>query len=492
MEVKPPSAPGVWRTRVRQTAIGFNTALTLLLAVSVWAMVNYLAQRHHGRVDVSRAQYHQLHPRTEEVLRGLDREVRAIVFFQPEDPLFLDVEGLLRAFADRTARLTLEFVDPDRDPARAKELESRHKLEKGNAVVFLRGDRSRHVPAARIAEYEKKTLLNPNPRRIAFTAEPHFVAALLSILHDERPILYAASGHGERDFLDETKQHGYAEAARLLAMENLELRKLDLGRDPQVPEDCDLLIIAGPRQEFSPVVADRVRQYLRRNGRLLLLADSGLPTGLEEVLREWGVVLGQDVVIDTRKTLTGRDVYVSRYATHPITAKMKDVTTMFFLPRSVDAGVGGVPSNRPEDQPRLTQLASSSEHGWAERDLTSSPAEYHEGVDRPGPVPIAVAVERGVAADKGVSLRAGRMVVVGDSQFAANAPIHSGGFTFFLNCVNWLVDRADLLDIPIRPVQEVRLNLDRHDLNKLFASLVVGLPAWIAFTGLLVWYRRRR
>ena len=482
-------APGVWRTRLRKAAIGLNTFVTLMLAMALWAMVNFLALRHHGRVDISRSQYYRLHPRTVEVLRGLDQPVKAIVFFTPADPLFMDVEAMLGEFAARTDKISIEVVDPDRDPARAKELQARYRLEKGGAVVFVQGERSRYVPASRIAEFEPKNLLNPNPRRLAFTAEPHFVSALLSIREDKRPVIYATTGHGERDFADATKQHGYQEIARLLEMENVELRLLDLAKG--VPADCDLLLIAGPGQRLSSVEADWIRQYMRKSGRLMLLVDAGPPTGLEDMLKEWGVVLGQDVVFDGRKTLTGRDLYVSRYASHPITAKMKDISTMFFLPRSVDAVFGGVPSNRPEDQPRLTQLASCSEHGWAERDLQTSPAVYDEGVDQKGPVSIAVAVEKGVAAEKGVSLKAGRMVVVGDSQFAANAPIYGGGLTFFLNCVNWLVDRGEMVDIPIKPVQEVRLNLDRDDLNKLFAGLVVGLPAWLAATGLLVWSRRR-
>jgi ABC-type uncharacterized transport system involved in gliding motility auxiliary subunit len=225
---------------------------------------------------------------------------------------------------------------------------------------------------------------------------------------------------------------------------------------------------------------------------MLLLVDSGPATGLEDWLKEWGVLLGTDVVLDEKKTLTGRDVYVTQYADHPITAKMNGTTSIFILPRSVDAVFGGVPSNRPEDQPRLVQLASCSEHGWSERDLQTSPATFDEGVDKKGPVSIAVAVEKGVSAEKGASVKPGRLVVVGDSQFAANDPIYGGGLTLFLNSVNWLLDRAEMVDIPVRPIQELRLNLDRHDLDKMFVALVLALPGWVAATGMIVWARRRR
>lgn len=499
MEMTPPpnggnpraTAPGVWRMRARKTAIGLNSGAAALLSLAVWVMANHLAYRHHAHADLSTTQYYRLAPKTEEVLASLDKPVTAIIFFQPSHPLHGDVEALLQEFAARSPRLRVERVDPDRDPSRAEELQARHRIDKGNAVVFVHGERSRHVPADKVAEFEKKTLLNPNPRRLAFTAEPHFVSAILSVVSDKKPVVLALTGHGERDFADATRQHGYSEAAHLLEMENIELRTLDLARQREVPKECDALIIAGPTRRFTSAEQEAVVQYMRRSGRLLLMVDSGPATGLEDLLKEWGVVLGQDVVMDTRKTLTGKDLYINRYANHPITAKMNGLTSLFFLPRSVDAVFGGVPSRRPEDQPRLTQLASCSEHGWAERDLQNPAAQFDEGVDLRGPVSIAVAVEKGVAADKGVSLKAGRLVVVGDSQFCANEPIYDGGMTLFLNSVNWLLDQSELIDIPVKPVQEVRLNLDRHDLNKLFATLVVVLPGWIAVTGLLVWSRRR-
>jgi ABC-type uncharacterized transport system len=499
VEVTPPvspgnpraTAPGVWRMRARKTAIGLNTGAAALLSLVVWLMANHLAYRHHVHTDLSTTQYYRLAPKTEDVLSGLAKPVTAIIFFQPTHPLYADVDAILQEFAARTPRLRVERVDPDRDPSRAEELQARHRIEKGNSVVFVCGERSRHVPADKVAEFEKKSLLNPSPRRLAFSAEPHFVSAILSVISEKKPVVYTLTGHGERDFSDTTKQHGYSEAGHLLEMENIELRPLDLARQREVPEECDALLISGPTRKLSSAEQESIGQYMRRSGRLLLMVDSGPATGLEDLLKEWGVVLGQDVVMDTRKTLTGKDLYVSRYANHPITAKMNGLTSLFFLPRSVDAVFGGVPSRRPEDQPRLTQLASCSEHGWAERDLQSPSAQFDEGVDLRGPISIAVAVEKGVAAEKGVSLKAGRLVVVGDSQFCANEPIYDGGMVLFLNSVNWLLDRADLIDIPVKPVQEVRLNLDRHDLNKLFATLVVVLPGWIAATGLLVWSRRR-
>ena len=47
-----------------------------------------------------------------------------------------------------------------------------------------------------------------------------------------------------------------------------------LGQSTSVPEDASALVIAGPQKELSPGELDVLRDYLERQGRLLLLLDA--------------------------------------------------------------------------------------------------------------------------------------------------------------------------------------------------------------------------
>ena len=57
--------------------------------------------------------------------------------------------------------------------------------------------------------------------------------------------------------------------------------------------------------------------------------------------------------------------------------------------------------------------------------------------------------------------------------------------------MNWLLDRKELMAIAPKPLEDVRLMLDRRQL-RLLGWLVIGvLPGLVAVWGVLVWLRRR-
>ena len=153
-------------------------------------------------------------------------------------------------------------------------------------------------------------------------------------------------------------------------------------------------------------------------------------------MRDWGVALGDDIVVDQTIDLfagprIGVQPVVSDYGQHPITADLAGSATMFHLARSVSAANGV----------EVVELARTSKASWAETDIELFSKENKVGLnteeDRRGPVAIAVA--RTFPAE-GEDQREGRLVVVGDADFARNrnvAKVYNADF--FLNIANWLV-----------------------------------------------------
>ena len=115
---------------------------------------------------------------------------------------------------------------------------------------------------------------------------------------------------------------------------------------------------------------------------------------MENLLESWGVKLERDVVFDKASTLTGRELFLQRYGKHKITERLRNLVTIFYGPRSVEPDTGHDASGEVQaDKSRVFVLATTSEKGWSERNLKQNPAEYTAGVDRPGPISVAVAVE---------------------------------------------------------------------------------------------------
>ena len=485
METNSPSSPAA--SRLCRLALRANLAAILLLAIAIFAMLNYLSLRHYTRLHWSRDPYARLSDKSLQLLDSIADDIHIVALLRPTHEAYRSVSTLLQEYAARAPSVTLAFVDPDRDMARTEQLARQYRLAGSECIVFEVGGRHQAVSAENLLEYDGPVSGTETPRRV-FRGEQLFTSVLFALTQASRPAVYFVQGHGERSPDQFDRRTGYSRIATRLRDENLEVELLNLGETQSVPSPCALMIIAGPSQSFSPYEITLVRDYLNRKGRLLLLLDARIQTGLEPLLAEWGVGLGDDVVVDESLTLSGRELHIATYPVHAITEPLQGLASVFFLPRSIRARpftVGG-------DKPLVSELATCSPAGWAEFDPDAPAPRFDSQVDIPGPVPVAVAIERGPIPGVHVQIRPTRLVLIGDSDFVSNGGLMGANADFFLNSVNWLLDRDELLALAPKTMDEHRLVMDAPQLQRLFWAVVVALPALVAVLGLgVAWWRRR-
>lgn len=491
----------IWRSRGRRLVTGLNVCVSTLLAGVLLVMVNYLARRYYQRWDLSQVGYYRLSERTCDLLGNLEGTINVVSFFQKGHGLHDEVTNLLKEYQYEASRsesldLKITMVDPDRDLARTRELLKMYDVQDANVVVFDTAGRRKYVEASDIVDYALSIEGGRAYRRmVAFKGEQVFSSALQSVSQVKQPKVCFLLGHGEREMHDFSENAGYSRIARMMRRDNITVDSLLLAEHHGVPDDCDALVIAGADRRFSNAEVELLADYLTDGGRLLILLDPAVTTGLETLLESWGVRLSRDVVVDPRRTLTGRELFVSEYGEHPITRRLGNVATVFYMPRSI---LPRFPEegehSQHADRPRLTTLAACGPQGWSEMNLAQSPAVFDEGVDQAGPIPVAAAVEKGTVGDIKVELRSTRIVIVGDSDFVSNGALSSGvgGNTgFFLNALNWLLEREALIAISPKPPIELRLDMDRSQQRIATLLIVGGAPALVLVLGLFVgWVRR--
>jgi hypothetical protein len=111
-----------------------------------------------------------------------------------------------------------------------------------------------------------------------------------------------------------------------------------------------------------------------------------------------------------------------------------------------------------------------------------------------GPFAVAALSERGVnnGTTNGVSLPGGRLLVFGNADFITNQHFSEyGNPILVVNCVNYLANRENMLNIPPRVPQQTQLDISVAQYHGLAWRLAV-VPALVALLGLAVYWVRNR
>ena len=482
------------RARGGRMLTGVHVLASVLLALAAVVFFNTLAAHYTIQRDISSSRVTTLSPKTVRLLSQLEVEVTLMAFMSQNHRLAGDVRILLRAYeaAGGAAGVATEIVDPNRDLVRTRKLVEAYEVTEENTIVVEAEGRRKYVPIADFLEHRIEVDgITAAKKLVGFRGEQLITSAIQTVLESVQPTVYFLDGHQEHSIGDYTRQAGYSSIARELRRESVTVKTLRLEALRRVPEDAAAVVLAGPRRRLADVEVDLIEDYLEHHGRLMVLLDPAVDTNLEELLGNWGVQLAQDVVVGL--TLTGSELLISDYGEHPVTRGLTRLTTMFYQPRSIRPRPGA-DRETAVDKPRVTVLAASTKHGWSEFNLEETPPRFDTEVDRQGPVPVAVAIEKGTGLGIEVGIRPTRLVVVGDSTFVGNAALESGiggNVDFFMGSMNWLMEREALLDIAPRAPGELRLEMNSHQWRNLFLLVVVISPLVVAGLGVVVWLRRR-
>jgi hypothetical protein len=148
-------------------------------------------------------------------------------------------------------------------------------------------------------------------------------------------------------------------------------------------------------------------------------------------------------------------------------------------------------------------FVESSPRSWAESDIKSLLASGEVSLDeskgdKKGPVSIGSAVSASsTAAPKpgdppDAPKPETRVVVIGDSDFAANSGLGiQGNRDLFMNIVGWLSQQENLISIRPKEADDRRITLTAtQQANIQWLSLLI-IPASIFGMGVYTWWRRR-
>lgn len=454
----------------REARYGSNALLVTVVFIGIVGVLNFLGSRYNQRIDTTVNQINTLSPLSIQAVKNLKEPVQATGFFVQGGGLNRqDVEDRLKLYAAVSDKFTYRLIDPQAAPQIAND----YKVQFDGTLVLERGKRRENALQ---------------------TDEQGITNAILHVSQDTQPAIYFTTGHGEHSPAD-SGDNGYSFMQQALTASNFKVDVINLLTvTDTLPSDISMLVIAGPRNAFSPEEANQVKAYLDKGGRALIMVDPQMPTGLEAALKDWGVEARGDAIFDPKFGFSGQlqTPVITQYGAHKITDDLVGEATFFSNARSLSR-LTGAQSSRS-----ASSLASTSDASWGETDfdsIKSQKAQFDVSKDTKGPLDLMLAIEDASAK--------ARMVVIGTSSLVTNGSLRaravtSGGqqITFgngllILNAVNWLGGQEDLIQIPPKTNQPQPVLLSAEQSSFVFWSSFLLVPLAILIVGALVWWRRR-
>ena len=471
-----------------------NTMLAVVAVLAMVVMANYLAAGHFKRFQVDRDSAFKLSAQTLRVLDSLTNDVNITIFFQPHganEEIYGLTSGLLTEYKNACPRyIHVTTLDYNRNVGDAKEFLAKYGLngtQDKDFVLFDSGGNTKTAYAKELADYDFSGLLSGQSkfvRRSAFLGEKFFTEYIYDVSNPQQMKAYFLYGHGENDPEENKANVGYSKLAVILKDEiNCDWQKLSLQGTNDIPADCQLLIVAASAREgkILPGEIAKIAAYLKQGGRMLALLTRS--SGLESVLGDWGVEVGDNRVVDLDKNffVRGGTFLTANLFDHPImnplaSEKMR-VFMVFPRPVTKSENIAKIPG-----APAVTILAETSPSGI---DIEKHPGTY----------PLMVAVEQGGI--QGVNSPGGRgtrMVVAGDSDFLDDQVIDTAGNHAFAHlAMTWLLQRPQIMlsGLEPRPMKEYKLYMTSSQIQEVRWLFLAGLPGAVLLLGGLVWLRRR-
>lgn len=461
---------------VRNIATGRGTAFVLSSSVSIIALVvvlagvNYWATSKTLEWDFTKAGIHTLSDQTTGLLGALDdsSKVKATIFYRAADPQYAEVDALLEKYKKVAGdRFTYEFVDYQKNPKLVKDF----GITPDGPRIILK---SANGKEARAKENTEESVTN----------------AFAELGRGLEKKVYFTTGHGEKPASGEGHegQQGLKLWTAGMVNEGYKVESLNTLAKKDIPDDAQALIVAGPVSPFTEGEVAAIEAYADKGGRVVLMLEPGVESGLEQLARKWGVELLPGIVVDpaSQEPLWA---FTQDFSKHPIATPTRSIfgALAFVFPEARGLRKAG------GEGFEVTELFKTGPEAWGENDPlpqgTAEEVKVEKGSkDDSGPIALGAAVSKKLEGDKEF-----RGVVFGDSDFVINGFIRQGGNRdLALNTLQWLGGQEQ--KITIRPKLREKSNLVFLSGNKkmflAFGALNL-LPLALIGVGLSVWMRRR-
>jgi hypothetical protein len=521
---------------LRLLLYGYNAVLSGLLLLYVLSAVNVLAYSRLGpftlfekNVDWTEGSLHTLEPASVGILRELNKPVKAYVILSSRREFKRDVEILMNNCRAVNPRFEVEYLSPHLNKDQVGELAKKYKLTAGEGILLVTGTEP-NQDSEFIRMDEMVNDLDRN--RSTFQGEFALMGKLNTLLEGKtKHVVYFTQGNGEPSLDEAGKGLRLGVLRSRLEGSDYEVKELKVGPNlTKVPDDTEVVIIVRPTLALPENALTALRNYLSSSGteskRGKLVVAFGVvttsdgemvKTGLERILADFGVQVGNDRILNLRMgnpveclvtgDPTSENPVAANFAPTPPTPwsdAWADVRTIRPQERPPMDPHGGAAGSRYRAEGLLINVPLVS---WAETNLRANPRSLAADLRKPDrrqdleakvstkPLPVAVAVND--TQTPGEHDPQPCLAVFGNAAWLDSAEMREGGdnlrFDLFRSTLAWLRGRKNVGKMPDpKPIKEYVPSVNPDTVWRM-----VWLPATLTVLGIIavgggIWLVRRR
>jgi gliding-associated putative ABC transporter substrate-binding component GldG len=497
-----------------------DLSITVILLIGIVVVLNFFSYQLFLRLDLTQDRVFSISKASKNTVAKLDDIINIKAYFSDNLPnqvlsLRQEVADILDEYAAYSnGKIKIEFIDPNDNEDLQRELYMLG-IPQLTFEVYEKDKRQLVNGYMGLAiSYGDKTEVIAAVKQNTSGLEYQLTTAIKKVVTEEIATIGILEGKGTKDMQTEM-QTAYEE---LLGLYSVEIVSLD-DEAAEINPDIDTLLIIGATESFSENELEAINDFVVRGGALMVLNDGitigqGLQANINQnnigdLLSKYGINLDKNLVADTQSGMAsfsqGFFTFSTPYAFWPkiseggFNAENSAVSNLesVIFPWVSSISVDGSKINEAD----YSYLAHSSDKSWALSDNFNI-APSAGGISPQGEQKIrdlAVLVNGQLDnpyAEEGAEKFLGKIIVVGDSEFATDSFIQNtpDNLNFFQNLVDILSFDEDLIKIRSKGASLRPIEKELSDSAKIAIRYlnVFGVTIIVMAFGMIRYFMRRR
>ena len=462
------------------------TVLVIAIAVLANVAVTAVEDKWNLRLDMTRNKMYSLTDATIDILSELDQDVVITTLYKSGNENVL-VNEMLAKYAARSSRITVQNIDPIRNPTYTQQFATDETVTIGEGyVVISNPERTKFRALSSYQFYQ--TQLNEQTFEQTITGyqgEQVLTNAIVYVAAENTPTLYYLQGHLERAVTS------FSSYQATLESYNYSIKSLNMVTDQDVVlKPKDVLVVASPRADLSDTERDVIKDFLMHGGRMVYFAEANTPAlpNFESLFELFGVSFNHDLAVELNSQGYYYDpTYIVPVldASHAIVSPLRRSGTRAVLAGSMSFTLPALEKSDVVIEPLLTTTADS----FGRIDVASESIEPIES-DILGPLTVGVAI---TSKDFANAENNAQIVLYGTASYATDLSTYfSGNRTLYVSSVAWMSDQSDSVEIRAKTLAQPTLNLTSNaQIIWIIVTVALILPGLVLAAAIFVFLRRR-